>query len=153
MYNCSTSPTARRTYRFEPLPFNFTRFNRMYFCANGAGSTGKVFASQRSSRCPESFFPMVNSLTAASLAFVKLFNICPDLTIKKCFCQIYYSHNSTNFISHKISFLKLLVFSSGAFFINSSKTPNFIINSSFISFGKLLCFEVTLFNIFIAGRI
>ena len=50
----------------EPFPFTFTRFRRMYFCARGAGRRGRVLASQRSSRCPASFFPMVNSFMDAA---------------------------------------------------------------------------------------
>ena len=61
---CSVSPAVRRVSRSARLPLSLTRLRRMYFCASEAGSRGTALARKRSSRCPASFWVIVNSFMA-----------------------------------------------------------------------------------------
>ena len=61
------SPRASFVSCFAPLPFILIRFRRIYFCMRDAGKSGTVFATNRSSRCPASFFCTVNCFKSVVL--------------------------------------------------------------------------------------
>ena len=60
-YMRTVSPSARRASPFAGRPLILISFLRSVFCRSDSGISGAALLTNRSSRCPASFRPMVNS--------------------------------------------------------------------------------------------